>query len=265
MIQKFGGWLRFRSCCAVLALVGVGAGCASSPGAAGGEYAAADFTLVFLRAGPSAGSIGEELIRSHTEFLEELAETGALLFSGWFGPTRAEADLRGILLMDIADQVQAAELLLGDPASLAGVLTPELVPLTTLDVIRVLPMMETARQHTRAEAAENMARADIRAYTILTVPDGPEAARTIFRHPAIGSQVVLMGRMLGPRQDELFAILAVPTARELHSRLDLANEKRLEVHVSEWFGSPVIAELAGGGGPPEGIAVPDPSSSGPAR
>ncbi|QDV07705.1 YCII-related domain protein [Planctomycetes bacterium Poly30] len=220
------------------------AGCASASRTPSGGYAAADFSLVLLRTGSAPEGSTEALTQGQFDFMNELAEQGKLLIAGPFGPDKDAEDLIGIFLLDEPDVENARELGGGDPLTQAGVLRQEVLPLTTLDVIRVLPSMETARQRRREAEGADMEKPDIRAYTILTAPDGPRAARSIFQHPAIGSTVVLMARMRAPREDELFAILDVPTAAELRARLEVANEDGIEVHISEWYGSPVIAELA---------------------
>lgn len=222
------------------------------------ELASADFALVLLRTGPNPEASTEELFQGHFAFMKGLAAKGKLLIAGPYGPDKAADDLRGIFVLDESDLEMARGLAASDPPSRAGVFRQEVFPLTTLNVIRVLPAMETARQNRREAEGEDMTKPDIRAYTILTAPDGQRAARSIFQHPAIGSEVVLMGRLGAPREDELFAILDVPTADELRARLEVANDVGLEVHVSEWYGSPSIAELAQEGGPPKGIEIPSP-------
>ena len=88
-----------------------------------------------------------------------------------------------------------------------------------------------------------MLRPDVRAYTVLMAPDGMAAAEKVFANPAIGEVVVFIARMGPPREDELFAILDVPTATEVKARLKVANQPGLTIHVSEWYGSPALAEL----------------------
>ncbi len=248
-----------RLCASVSALVLflatalLGAGCSSTPAASSFEYEPTEFTLVFLRTGPNPDASTEELFQGHFAFMDELAEQRLLLVAGPFGPEKAEDDLRGIFLIDEPDLEKARALGAGDPPTQAGVFRQEAVTLTTLNVIRSLPAMETARQSAREAAGEDMEKPDIRAYTILTAPNGPEAAKALLGHPAIGGVVVLMGRMGEPRKDELFAILDVDTAEEVHARLEVANTAGLEVHVSEWYGSPTIFELALAGRPPEGL------------
>lgn len=182
--------------------------------------------------------------------MEGLAEQGKLLIAGPFGPDKHEPDLRGIFVLDEASTEAARALAAADPPSSAGVFRQEIVPLITLDVIRALPAMETQRQNERLERGDDLSQPDVRAYTILTAPRGDEVFKSIFQHPAIATDVVLVAKLGGARKGELFAILDVGTADEARRRLAIANEDSQEVFVDEWYGSPTVAELARGGGPP---------------
>ena len=246
--------IAFRSaseCTLILGLFALISSCASSEGAAAQKFNPTGFSLVYLLAGDNQGASSEELSQEHFAFMKGLAADGKLLLAGPFGPDKHHEDLSGIFLIDEADPEKARELAGEDPPTKLGVFRQEVVPLTTLDVIRYLPAVEKLRVERRLAAGESTDQPDVRAYTILTAPDGPRAAEEVFSNPAIGDVVVLMARMGSPREDELFAILDVPSAEEARARLRVANPDGLEIHVSDWYSSPALAELVQGGGPPE--------------
>ncbi|MEM8709853.1 MAG: hypothetical protein AAGG01_02790, partial [Planctomycetota bacterium] len=182
--------------------------------------------------------------------------------AGPFGPDKHDADLRGIFILDEADTDSARAMAAEDPPTRAGVFRQEIVPLITLNVIRALPAMETQRQHERAERGDDLSRPDVRAYTIVTAPRGDETFQTVFQHPAIALDVVLVAKLGGTREGELLAILDVPTADEARRRLAIANVDALEIHVDEWYGSPTLAELAREGGPPPPPPTEDSQATG---
>jgi uncharacterized protein YciI len=218
--------------------------CAASPSDRADAFSVTDFALVLLLEGDAAGVSNEELSQQHFAFIEAIASERRLLLAGAFGPERHRADLRGVFLIDESDPRVAGELTAQDPATVAGVYRQEVIPITTLDVVRQLPEAEKRRQERRLARGENPRQPDIQGYTVLMAPDGTRAAKEVFSSPAIGEVVVLMARMGAPREDELFAILDVPTAAEARARLKVANTGALTVHVSEWYGSPALAELA---------------------
>lgn len=218
--------------------------CAASPADRADAFSITDFALVLLLEGDVASVSIEELSQQHFAFMESMASERKLLLAGAFGPDRHRADLRGIFLVDEPDPRVASELTAQDPATVAGVYRQEVIPITTLDVVRQLPEAEKRRQGRRLARGEKAGQPDIRGYTVLMAPDGTRAAKEVFSNPVIGEVVVLMARMGAPREDELFAILDVPTAAEARARLKVANANALTVHVSEWYGSPALAELA---------------------
>lgn len=234
----------------IAALVGLFVGCATSSFRRREAMDAADFSLVLLVSAPEGERPTEALSERQFVFMEKLASRGQLLLAGAFGPDKHRDELRGIFLLDEPDAARAAALLREDPAAKAGVIRQEVIPIVTLDVIRTLPDVEKRRQELRLAAGEDMDRPDIRAYTVLIAPEGSPVAKEVFSNPAIGEVVVLMARMGAPREDELFAILDVPTASEARARLKVANTKGFTIHVSEWYSSPALAELAQSGGAP---------------
>lgn len=247
----------FRGAQIVTALAALAA-CASSPALTPQEFSPTGFSLVLLVSGDNDEVSSEELSQQHFSFMKDLASQGKLLLAGAFGPDKHRKDLEGIFLIDEADAARAKELAGEDPATKLGVFRQEVIPIITLDVIRYLPQVEKRRQERRLATGEGTDQPDVQAYTILTAAEGSRAAEEVFSNPVIGDFVVLMARMGAPREGELFAILDVPTAEEARARLRVANAAGLEIHASDWYGSPALAELVQGGGPsPELLQTAD--------
>ena len=229
----------------------IAAGCAVSPSDPLGEISPTGFSLVLLLAGEGAATedqgeaSSQELSRKHFAFMEELAAEGKLLLAGPFGPDKHDEALRGIFIIDESDPERARELAGEDPTTKGGMFRQEVIPIITLNVIRLLPEVEQLRQERRFASGESLDRPDVRAYTILMAAEGEKAAEEVFSNPVIGETVLLMARMGAPRENELFAILDVPHAAEARARLKVANTSGLEISVSEWYSSPALAELAG--------------------
>lgn len=245
--------LRFLRAGSIAIALGAFAACASSTERNTEAFTVTGFSLVLLVTGESNDASTEKLSQQHFAFMKRIASEGKLLLAGPFGPDKHRADLEGIFLIDESDADRAREIAGEDPTTLAGVFNQEVIPITTLDVVRYLPDVEKLRQERRLANGESLDQPDVRAYTVLTCRDGTTAAKEVFSNPAIGEVVVLMARMEAPREDELFAILDVPTAFEARARLKVANQSGLTINVSEWYSSPALAELVQGGGPPPEI------------
>lgn len=221
-------------------------GCRSTPvyiGPDGEPMSPDDFSLVLLRTGPNPDAGTPELFQGHFSFMGELAERGELLLAGPYGKDKAAPDLRGIFLFDEPEPERALETAKGDPTTAAGVFRMEVLPLQTMDVVRLLPEYETRHQEMRAARGDDLTQPDLDAYCIVIADDGAGAVDT-FRHPEVGKRVVMFGRLGSPREGALFAILHAESAALARAVLTLGNENDAEFEVSEWYGSPALAALA---------------------
>lgn len=202
--------------------------------------------LVLLRTGESPPALAPEeqdrLFQGHFAFMGAEAEAGRLVLAGPFGEVKAQEDLRGIFLMDLPTAEAALEASTQDPTTQAGVFRQEAFKLTTLGVLRELPGVEAERQAAREAAGEDMGVPDVRPYVFVTAEDGAAAA-PVFNHPAVGGSVVLFGRLGAPREGALVAILAVDSIGEAQARFRVANEEGVSFELSEWYGTPSLAEL----------------------
>jgi uncharacterized protein YciI len=99
-------------------------GCAAQPSAP-----LSDYTLVYLKTGPSAKdkSPGERtaIQADHLANIKRLAEEGSLVVAGPFGTINHDPTQRGIFVFDVASIEEARALTNTDPAVKAGVLILE--------------------------------------------------------------------------------------------------------------------------------------------
>ena len=240
---------------AVLALQALTACLAPSPGEAVGPDLGA-FTLVLVSEGEGIGGSdrfgARRVFERHRAFLEQEAEAGRLLVSGPF--VQARSAQRGLLVFDLEDPDDVAQVLAGDPAVSAGLLRPEFYPLVTLGSLRDLPGME--QQRVRASGGEG---GDSRRFLVVMVEDGQSAIEAL-QHPSIAPTVLVLGQLGEPSPGGLFAILDLESAGELSARRRIAGPVaqtgRGAWRVWEWFSTPALEGFAFGG-----VAPQPPSSS----
>ena len=147
--------------------MGLLSACAGGPARDAQTLSVTGFTLVLLLDGENQAAASEELSLNHFAFMKDIASDGQLLIAGPFGPEKHRKDLRGIFVLDESDPVRAGEVAGEDPTTKAGVFRQEVIPITTLDVIRRLPEVEVKRQERRAAKGEDL---DPVSYTHLTLP-----------------------------------------------------------------------------------------------
>ena len=194
-----------------------------------------------------------EIFEEHRRYLEVQAEAGRLLVSGPF--MGASSAGRGLLIFDMEDPADVAQLLASDPAVSAGLLRPALYPLITLDRLRDLPRMEQARV-----LAAGGRGGDSRRYLVVMVEDGGAAIEAL-QHPSIAPSILVLGQLGEPSPGALFAVLDLETERELAARLRVAEATsapgRGAWQVWEWFSTPALEGFAfepGGPQPPSSSA-----------
>jgi hypothetical protein len=239
----------------VLALQALTACLAPSPGEAV-EPDLGAFTLVLVSEGEGTGGSdrfgARGVFERHRAFLEQEAEAGRLLVSGPF--VQARSAQRGLLVFDLEDPDDVAQVLAGDPAVSAGLLRPEFYPLVTLGSLRDLPGME--QQRVRASGGEG---GDSRRFLVVMVEDGQSAIEAL-QHPSIAPTILVLGQLGEPSPGGLFAILDLESAGELSARRRIAGPVaqtgRGAWRVWEWFSTPALEGFAFGG-----VAPQPPSSS----
>jgi len=238
---------RLAGALALLALAVAGCRSSSStvPIPGGGEVGTRDYALVLLRTGSPSNDLdaaaADEAFEGHFAFMEQLADEGVLVLAGPFGEDRAASDLRGIFVLDERDMERAAEIAAGDPTTRIGVFRQEIVPLRTLDILHHLPGMAEAAE---AQAGDGADGPVLRAYCVLTAEDGARAARALGSR-VVAEKLVLLGRLGGERDGELFAILDVE--RPALARpyvVAAAGGHDLGLEFSQWYATPALRTLA---------------------
>lgn len=255
---------RLASALALLALAVAGCRSSSStvPIPGGGEVGTRDYALVLLRTGSPPDDLdaaaADEAFAGHFAFMDRLADEGVLLLAGPFGDERAASDLRGVFVLDERDMERAAEIAAGDPTTRLGVFRQEVVPLRTLDLLHHLPPMAAAAEAAAGGSGEGPV---LRSYCLVTAEDGARAARALGSR-VMAEKLLLLGRLGGERDGELFAILDVE--RPALARpyvVAAAGGYDLGAEFSQWFATPALQTLAREGPPAaEGAADQDPPS-----
>lgn len=204
---------------------------------------ALECTLVMLRTGPRTEPLEEQERRDvfggHFANMRRMAKEGKLLLAGPFGSERSDAGLRGLFVLDTADQDVAREWAASDPGAQAGVFALGFHALRTdCDLRAVLAADLTRLAAAEAEGGTPPPGQGARGYALLTVVDGARAATVLAGQPF----VVCAGTLDDGRW---LAWLDAQDAAAARAQLAPFAERLGEHHLDDWFGSDHLASRAG--------------------
>ncbi len=203
-----------------------------------------EYTLVFLRSGPSTGKLSEALNRQafigHFANMQRLAGERKLVVAGPFGATRHATDLRGLFVLDTANEAQAKAWAETDPAAQAGVFVLEYHALATGAPLREALERDLKREERAlAEGLKLAPGSGARTYVLLTAEDHLRAERELWQMTATEG-VYLLARLDGERS---FALLDAANVAEAKNRFSALLERLGPHTLDDWFASDHLAQM----------------------
>lgn len=250
---------RFACALALLsfALVGCRSSSSGVRGPGGERVGTRDYALVWYRSTAGSEAFPEDVTldqlsaaaTAQAELHARLVDDGSLLFWGPLDDGSKPGAVDWLLVLDEEDAEHAADVMAEDPMVQLGMVQLEVVPLRTLDLLQYVPAMDaTAQEELGGSATEPV----LRAYCIVTAEDGTRGARAL-GSPIVAQKVLLVGRLGGDRDGELFAILDVdrPSLARPYM-IAAAGGHDLGLEFSPWMGTPALQTLAREGPPADG-------------
>lgn len=221
----------------VLFVALVGSGCESAPE----PGPTLSCTLVLLKTGPRAEPLNaaeqKEVFGGHFANMQRLAREGHLLLAGPYGKEKTDASLRGLFVLDTAEQQRAKALAETDPGFQAGVFAFEFHVLETEAPLRAFLAAELAVQDEAERAGRKLQPGEGgRMYTLLTADDGDAAAAALAGNPA----VLLFARLDRKRA---FAVLDAKDLEQARTVLAPVAARLGNHGLDAWFASGGLADL----------------------
>jgi uncharacterized protein YciI len=198
------------------------------------------YTLVYLKTGAKtelSKEEGEKIFAGHFANMTRLAKEKKLLVAGPFGQPRHDAGLRGLFVLDTADEAQARAWAETDPGFQAQVFTLEYQPLRTNAALRALLEQELARMAAEEAAGEHPAPgANVRPYVLLTATNGEEMLREL----AGQTFTLLRARLEGGLG---WAVIDAPDPNAALELIGASRERMGTVLFDAWYATKGLEKL----------------------
>ncbi|MBX3464941.1 MAG: hypothetical protein KF830_17370 [Planctomycetes bacterium] len=203
------------------------------------RHAEQEFTLVYLRTGPTQGLDAEaqkEAFAGHFANMSRLAREGHLLLAGPFGRQRSSPDLRGVFVLATGDRAEAERLAGSDPCVRQGIFRLECHSLRTEARLREFLAAELAAEDAIRATGRTPAPGESgRGFALLTCDDGAAAEAVLRGHQS----VVLFARLDG---EGAWCVVDAADGAEARERLAPLAAQIGAHRYDDWFASRRLAE-----------------------
>lgn len=229
-----------RSLVCFVALPLLVAACATPPPAAASGPAPA-YTLVVIRTGPRTTPLAKAergaMFQGHFDNMTRLARAGDLVMAGPYGQRRSAADLRGIMMLAVADAAAAKALAETDPGFVQGEFRFEYHTVATDADLRAQLAADMAREDAIAASGRKPEPGEGgRGYVWLTVDQRGRVPAALAQHPS----VLLLARLDG---DGALVLLDAKDLAAAQPLLAPFTAELGEHRLDEWFGSGLLVDL----------------------
>lgn len=198
------------------------------------------YTLVYLKTGSKTELSKEEserIFAGHFANMTRLAKERKLLLAGPFGQPRHDTALRGLFVLDTADETQARAWAETDPGFQAQVFTLEYHALRTNAALHALLEQELARMAAEEASGQHPAPgANARPYVLLTATNGEETLREL----AGQTFTLLRGRLDGGLG---WAVIDAPDPNAALELIGASRERMGTVLFDAWFATKGLERL----------------------